>query len=179
VQQDTLACGSFPGYERAVPKARRVPAFVEELKQLGLVRPGSKPAKSLLQMCEQGALEGGLSIALDVQPDEAVGALCSTVGGQASGLRVIDVRKEPFALMIRWGDLEESWDVRDVHALVHNLNDLFSGDAQAKAIAVLGEWEEALQLWCVPKPALKRLFGLREFQPSNEGDLRRAEGDER
>jgi hypothetical protein len=162
-----------------VPKVRPPPVFMEKLKQLRLLRSGAKPSKSLLQLCHQGALEGGLSVALDVLPDEAVGALCSTVGGQASELRVTDVRKEPFALMIRSGSLEESWDVPDVTSLVHNVNDLFSADEKAKAIAVLGEWEDALQLWCVPKPDLGALFALREFQPRNEDDLRRAAGEER
>lgn len=126
----------------------------------------------MLVLCDEGALEGGLSVALDVQPDEAVGALCAAMGGSAARLRVLDVRADPFALLIRHENLEESWDVPDVPALVHNLNDLFRLDPRAKAVAVLGEWKDALQLLCVSKSLLPELLASGLFRPRNEDDLR-------
>ena len=147
--------------------------LVLQLKQLGLLKraPPKASQKSLVAVCEAGALKGGLSLALDVRPDEAIGPLCAALGGLAKTLRVVDVRKEPFELWVRWGDQEERWDVPDVPALVHNLNDLCREDAKACAIVDLGEWQDALQLWCVPKELLGPLFRQRFFQPRNEGDL--------
>ncbi|HEX4622177.1 MAG TPA: hypothetical protein VH208_11470 [Myxococcaceae bacterium] len=148
-----------------------------ELKRRGLIRPGAqrpKPARGpaeLLVLCEAGVLLGGLSVALDVQPDEAVGALCALIGGEAPRLRILDVRKKPFELLIQWEGQEERWEVPDVPALVHNLNDLLRDDDSARALAVLGEWQDALQLWGIPKPALRELLGKRYFQPLNERDL--------
>jgi hypothetical protein len=129
-------------------------------------------ATQLIQLCERGALEGGLSIALDVRPDEAIGALCAAIGGSARRLRVVDVRERPVSeLRVRLGELEEGWEVEDLQALVHNLNDLFRADPRARAVAVLGEWEDALQLWCVPKNKLGALLRADYFAPRNRDQL--------
>ncbi len=135
-------------------------------------RAEGRPDAELLRLCEAGALQGGLSVALDVRPDELVGALCAAIGGGALKLRVVDVREKPaFTLVISFAGVEEKWEVEDARALAHNLNDLFKDDRAARAVAVLGEWEDALQLWCVPKAALARLRAASYFRPENGRDL--------
>ena len=59
-----------------------------------------------------------------------------------------------------------------LEGLVHNLNDLLKDDAGARAVAVLGEWQDALQLWCVDKRLLPKLWRERFFDPKNGGQLR-------
>jgi hypothetical protein len=151
--------------------------LLAELQKRGLIRAGAKVPKSargpaeLLVLCDAGVLAGGLSVALDVQPDEVAGALCASIGGPAPRLKILDVRKKPFELLIQWEGQEESWDVPDVSALAHNLNDLLREEDAAKAVAVLGEWQDALQLWCVPKSELKELLGRPYFSPLNDADL--------
>jgi hypothetical protein len=39
--------------------------------------------------------------------------------------------------------------------------------------ALLGEWEDALQLWCVEKRRLKWLLAQPWFFPRNRGELQR------
>lgn len=126
----------------------------------------------LLRLCEEGALDGGLSVALDVRPDELMGPLCAAVGGGAKKIKVLDVRERPvFELRIGYGDLEEPWEVEDLYALVQNLNDLLKDDPRARAVAILGEWEDALQLWCVRKDALPKLLRADYFAPRNRHQL--------
>ncbi len=109
----------------------------------------------LLRLCHAGALVGGLSVALDLEPDELVGPLAHALGGAAGKLRIEDARgRRPMELHVRVGDVVERWELEDCAALVHNLNDLYRDDAGVKVAAVLGEWEDMLQLWCVPKRAL-------------------------
>ena len=130
------------------------------------------PHLIVLRLCHRGALDGGLSVALDVRADELIGPLCGAVGGSAKKVRVIDVRDRPHPeLRISYGDLEEPWDVEDLYVLVQNLNDLLRADRQAKAIAVLGEWEDMLQLWCVPKDRLPKLLRKDYFAPRNRHQL--------
>jgi hypothetical protein len=154
----------------------------ERLRSQGLLKEGSAdaprddrsspPQLQLLRLCDRGALEGGLSIALDVRPDEAIGPLCTAIGGGARRLRILDVRDRPVPeLRILHGELEEGWEVEDLSALVHNLNDLFKADPLARAVAVLGEWEDALQLWCVPKNRLRELLRADYFAPVNREQL--------
>jgi hypothetical protein len=145
-------------------KASTPPAAPEEA--------ASPPHLQLLRLCDRGALEGGLSIALDVLPDEAFGGLCAAIGGGARRLKVIDVRDRPVSeVRVQYGDLEERWQVEDLAGLVHNLNDLLKADPGARAVAVLGEWEDALQLWCVPKDKLPALLRADYFIPWNREQL--------
>ena len=124
-----------------------------ELQRLGLLvedvhlEPGQQ---TLLVLCDQGLLEGGLSIALDLKPDELIGPLCERIGGRAKTLKVLDVRDdtEP-ELLVDAGGGEEAWPVRDARDLVDRLNEAFRSDPETRAVAVLGEWEDMLQLWCV------------------------------
>ena len=154
----------------------------ERLSRDGLLKPGAEPRAEpraagradleLLRLCDRGALEGGLSIALDVRPDEAFGALCTAIGGKARGIRVVDVRDRPAPeLRVRLGDVEERWEVEDLHALAHNLNQLLAEDPAARAVAILGEWGDALQLWCVPKAKLPALLRADYFAPHNRRQL--------
>ncbi len=131
-----------------------------------------RPDAALLRICEAGGLEGGLSVALDVRPDELMGALCAAIGGGARAVRVADVREAPrFELVISYAGRDERWEVEDAAALAHNLNDLLREDAGARVVAVLGEWEDSLQLWCVPKAKLKQLRGAPYFRPQNAAAL--------
>jgi hypothetical protein len=61
--------------------------------------------------------------------------------------------------------------VSSLSDLVNELNRLFQEDPRARAIAVLGEWEDMLQLWCVPKEALSALLRESFFQPQNQAEL--------
>lgn len=157
--------------------------LVESLEAMGLLRPGAPTSdkrlrraradRALLLLCDAGALDGGLSVALDVRPDELIGPLCATVGGSARSLKVLDVRDLPeLELRIAYGDLSEAWAVPDARALAHNLNDLLREAPAARAIAVLGEWQDSLQLWCVPKEKLGALLREGFFDPVNREELR-------
>lgn len=154
--------------------AAKVAASAEP--DIGSPRKKSKrsvpPHLAMLGLCDLGALQGGLSVALDVRADELVGTLCALIGSSAKQLRVVDVREKPaFELRIRYGEVEEPWEIEDLYALVHNLNDLFREDANARAVVVLGEWEDSLQLWCVRKADLNKLFRADYFVPRNRHQL--------
>ena len=157
--------------------------LLERLGREGWLRPGfaedaehgldeGRPDAALLKICDAGGLEGGLSVALDVRPDELVGALCAAIGGSARSLRVVDVRERPaFTLVIAFRGVEERWEVEDGRGLAHNLNDLLRDDRSARAVAVLGDWEDGLQLWCVPKARLAELREAPYFRPENARTL--------
>ncbi|HVP62460.1 MAG TPA: hypothetical protein VMT11_18010 [Myxococcaceae bacterium] len=146
-----------------------------DLEHLGLLAKGAHippEAHALTALCDAGVLEGGLSIALDLRPDELIGPLCERIGGGARVLKVLDVREDPeVALIVDAGRGEESWDVRDARDLVERCNDEFRDDGEARAVAVLGEWEDSLQLWCIPKRALSALLRAPFFQAENRARL--------
>jgi hypothetical protein len=156
-------------------------AVLKRLSQLGLIRPsfgsqsisaGAEPQSLLLRLCNAAALEGSLSVALDVRPDELIGPLAIAINGMAAELRVIDVRDEPRSEMtIRLGALEKIWSVRSQEALVDHLNELFKLDLSTRAVAVLGEWENAMQLWALDKLVLTALLRENFFQPRNRKAL--------
>lgn len=136
-------------------------------------RPSAAPPHlRILTLCDKGVLEGGLSVALDVRADELIGPLCQRVGGTAMRLRVLDVREgPPLELRISYGEIEEPWELEDLYVLVQNLNDLLRDDPAAKVAAILGEWQDALQLWCVPKKGLSKLLRQDFFAPRNRHQL--------
>lgn len=145
-----------------------------ELQRLGLLADGAhvSPGQQLPSLCDAGALDGGLSIALDLRPDELIGPLCERIGGSARQLKVLDVREDPeVALFIDAGNGEESWEVREPRDLVELCNEEFLEDAEARAVAVLGEWEDSLQLWCIPKRTLSSLLRAPFFQAENRARL--------
>ncbi len=133
-----------------------------------LVRKGEPPHVSLLRLCDAGLLEGGLAVAYGVRPDELVGSLTNAMGGAARRFKVVDVRERPvMELHVLAGDVSERWEVEDLSALVHNLNSLYRDAPDVRAVAELGEWEDALQLWCVDKRTLPRLLRQPFFSPRN------------
>lgn len=140
-------------------------AVLERLRSLKLLQ-GRGQADGLLRLCHKGRLKGGLSIALSVTPDEAVGALTHAM--DARGFRVLDVRgRVPMQLHIAIGKREEKWEVEGVEGLIHNLNDLYRDDGGTKRLVVLGEWEDMLQVWCVSREVLELLREERWFEPRN------------
>lgn len=133
------------------------------LKALGMLkgRP-TKKARALVALCHAGKLRGGLSVALDVTPDEAFSPLIHAM--ELAGLRLLDVRTAPqgatrLDVKLHEGTVEK-WEVVGVPGLVHNLNDLCRLQPEALPCAVLGEWDDMLQLWCAPREVL--LTGLHE-----------------
>lgn len=139
-----------------------------------VVVAGEPPHVSLLRLCDAGALVGGLAVGYGVRPDELVGPLTAAMGGAARRFKVVDVRERPvLELHILAGDITERWEVEDIPALVHNLNDLYREAADTRAVALLGEWNDALQLLCVDKRALPRLLRQSYFAPVNQRDLTR------
>ena len=146
-----------------------------EIQHLGLLSKDAHFPQGqlpLVALCDAGVLDGGLSIALDLRPDELIGPLCERIGGTARTLKVLDVRDDPEgSLLVDAGNGEESWEVRDPRDLVECCNDEFRADAEARAVAVLGEWEDSLQLWCIPKRALSSLLRAPFFQAENRARL--------
>ncbi|MBJ6760353.1 hypothetical protein JGU66_06230 [Myxococcaceae bacterium JPH2] len=137
------------------------------------VRAGEPPHVSLLRLCDAGALAGGLSVAYGVRPDELVGPLTAAMGGAARRLKITDVRERPvLTLHVESEGVEERWEVEDVAALAHNLNDLYRAAPDVRVIVLLGEWEDAYQLVCVEKRALPRLLKQTFFAPFNLEQLR-------
>ncbi len=156
-------------------------ALVERLSRLGLIRlaedrelkgPATSELRSLLALCNAGVLEGGLSVALDVRPDELIGPLAIAIGSAGLELKVIDTRDEPRPeITVRLRSLEKTWTIASLEALVTQLNELFQAEPAAKAVAILGEYEDALQLWAVDKALLGELLGDDFFRPRNRKQL--------
>lgn len=117
---------------------------------------------------------GGLSIALDVKIDEALGPLLEAVGGPAPRIRVLDVRGRVFT--VKLGKVEHHWEVDGLESLVDTLNRAFAAEAEVNALVLLGEWEDMIQVWAVPKPAVRTLLGQEWFKPSNPPGLKAALG---
>lgn len=157
------------------PAQKPEPALLDELAALGLLAqprpaPGGKP--SLPALCAAGALEGGLAVALDVRPDELLGPLCLRIGGEARDLRVVDVRARPPELWVQGAAGVEHWPTPDARSLVKRLNARFASSPDVRAIAWLGEWEDAQQLWCIPKKALAPLLARRLLRTESLAGLK-------
>jgi hypothetical protein len=140
--------------------------LVDYLKQNALLlngkvelHPSRVAIATLERLCDTGILLGGLSIASDVKPDEAVGSICVAIGGSALHLRVLDVLETPQAkILVSLDDREDEWPLSDIPELVGDLNRFFALDDGVKAIALLGEWEDSWQLWCLAKWQLPKLL---------------------
>ena len=133
---------------------------------------GDRPEVALLRLCSRGCLEGGLRAALGVRPEELMGPLLHALGGAARTLKLVDVRDHPvLELHVLVEGALERWEVPELRALIHNVNDLYRGTSGVRRTAVLGEWEDALQLWCVPAAALEPLRREPSFQPENLREL--------
>jgi hypothetical protein len=133
---------------------------------------GEPPPVSVLRLCDAGLLQGGLAAALTVRPDELVGPLTRAMGGAAQRFKLVDVRERPRLELHAFVDGHtERWEVEELPGLVHNLNDVYRHEAGVRAVAVLGEWADALQLLCVDKRALPRLLRQSFFEPLNREAL--------
>lgn len=146
-------------------------ADVQRLLALGLLAPAESLPEgrpTLLQLCAEGALDGGLSVALDVRPDELVGFLAQRM--EVRNLRILEVRNEPPELWVQLGKKEERWAVPDLAALVSELNRAYRSASSVRAIALLGKRDDAHQLWCIPKAGLRALLeeGLLEAENAPE-----------
>lgn len=145
--------------------------LAQRLKDLGVLQ-GRGRQRTLLQLCHAGRLVGGLSVGLRVTPDEAIGPVTHAMGDLARRLKVLDVRSgAPMQLEVRF-ELPpellreedgprvrtEWWDVEDVRGLVHNLNDVYRDVPAVQPVVVLGEWEDMLQLWALPRPVLRTVL---------------------
>lgn len=121
-------------------------------REWGLVVGDAPLPRTLRRACHEERLVGGLSLSLRVLPDEVVGALTYAMGGAARKFRVLDVREgPPLSMEVEWGSMLEKWDVEDVPTLIKNLNSLFEAESDVKVLVELGEWEDMLQVWAVPK----------------------------
>ncbi|MGO9829427.1 MAG: hypothetical protein ACLPJH_04755 [Myxococcaceae bacterium] len=147
------------------------PGEVQRLLELGLLRAAPVQAPSLLSLCAAGALEGGLSVALDVRADDLVGPLCTYLGGPAARLRVLDARTDPPELWVRVEGKEQRWAIPDVAALVTQLNRCYREQPDVNAVARLGAWEGAWQLWCIRKNVLPAVLRESFFWAENSGEL--------
>jgi hypothetical protein len=142
---------------------------VQRLRALGLLstNAGRAAGETTLQvLCAAGALEGGLSVALDVRSDELLGPLCQRMGDAARRLRVVEVRTAPPELWVRVEEKEMKWPVPAVPSLVRALNRFYRGAPAVRAVADLGVWEDGHQLWCLSKQVLPTLLheGLLEAE---------------
>lgn len=138
---------------------------------MGLLQ-GKGRQRTLLQLCHAGRLVGGLSVGWRVTPDEAIGPVTHAMGELATRLKVLDVRSgPPMQLEVRFElppDVlredegprvrAEWWDVEDLAGLVHNLNDVYRDQPKVKLVVVLGEWEDMVQLWALPRRELRELL---------------------
>jgi hypothetical protein len=146
------------------------------LKALGQLKGRiAKKPRSLLQLCHAGRLTGGLSVALGVTPDEAFAPLCHAMG--LAALKLLDVRNAAHGatqLEVRLaGGTVEKWEVEGLEGLVHNLNDLTRETPAALPCAVLGDWQDMVQLWCAPRAVLGAALRERWLDARNLATLNR------
>lgn len=113
-----------------------------------------------------------MSIAIDVKIDEAFGPLLEAIGGPAPTMKVEDVAGDPPVFHVVLAGKKHAWEVDSLPALLDTLNRAFAKDASVKALVDLGEWEDMLQVWALPKPALKALQAHDWFKPSNPKGLK-------
>ena len=104
--------------------------------------------------------------------DEALGPLLEAMGGQAPMIRVLDIRGTPRIFSVKIGEQKHEWPVDGVETLIDTLNRAFRADPAVKALVLLGEWEDMIQVWAVPKPAAAELLECEWFKPSNPKALR-------
>jgi hypothetical protein len=151
------------------------------LRRLNLVRaiePGlealltQNESTLLLRLCAAEALVGAISVDVDVRPDELIGPLVTLIEGSARELRVLDSLDSVVPeLIISYRGRIWEWRLGGLVDLVDELNRLFQQDGAARAIVVLGEWDDMLQLWCVPKVSLSLLLREDFFRPKNQSEL--------
>lgn len=147
---------------------------MKRVRELGLVKGRGALPRSLLAACHHGRLDGGLSISLRATPDEVLGPLLHAMGGAARRLKLLDVRTTtPPVLEVAFDALLEKWEVEGVEGLVHNLNDLLRGEAETRLLAVLGEWEDMLQVWALARSPLRALLDARVLDDARNASVLR------
>ncbi len=134
----------------------------EVLASLKLLKKERPPEEPLRTLCHHGYLVGGLSIALDVKIDEALGPLLEAMGGAARNMRVLDIQGPVFS--VRIGAQDHEWELDGVESLIDTLNRAFA-TAPVNALVLLGEWEDMIQVWALPKPVVATLWDLDWFRP--------------
>ena len=92
-------------------------------------------------------------------------------GGSAPRIRVLEIRGTPPVFSVRIGKVAHVWEIDGLGTLVETLNLAFRDDAQAKELVLLGEWEDMLQVWAVPKALVGQLLGCDWFKPANRRGL--------
>lgn len=147
----------------------------EHLATLQLLKKERPPDEPLRTLCHHGFLVGGLSIALDVKIDEALGPLLELMGGPARTMKVLDIQGRVFS--VRLGAVQHEWELDGLESLIDTLNRAFPKSSEVNALVLLGEWEDMLQVWALPKSAVKALRVHDWFRPVNEPGLRVALGD--
>lgn len=151
-----------------------MPTRGERLAALNLLKKERPPEEPLRALCHAGYLVGGLSIALDVKIDEALGPLLELIGGPARTLRVLDIQGPVFSVKV--GAVEHEWELDGLDSLIDTLNRAFAHSPEVKALVLLGEWEDMLQVWALPKKVVSQLWELDWFRPSNPPGLKAALG---
>lgn len=140
-------------------------ALLDELNRRGLLRAPEarrgerRVEERLVALCHEGLLVGGLSVARDVLPDELFGPLITLMGPPLSGARLTEVRgRAPVELSVSLlGDT--ALVVADSsEELVSRLNELAHARGGERLVAVLGEWQDMVQLWCVSRRNLAPLL---------------------
>jgi hypothetical protein len=107
-----------------------------------------------------------MSIELDVKVDEALGPLLEAVGGPARTMKVLDIQGRVFS--VRLGPVQHEWELDGLESLVDTLNLAFAAAPEVKALVLLGEWEDMLQVWALPRPVVRTLLAHDWFRPSNQ-----------
>jgi|GEM_PF-396646 len=151
------------------------------LEQLSLLRPMDSALRNslredesgvLLRLCARETLVGGISVDFRVRPDELIGPLLSLISGSARELRVLDSLSLPIPeLIVSYRGQAHRWQVVGLKDLIRELNALFREDPLAGAIAILGEWDDMLQLWCLGKSQLSSLMKEGFFRTENRREL--------
>ena len=144
----------------------------QTLERLQLLRKPQPPEEPLRTLCDHGYLVGGLAIALDVKIDEALGPLLELIGGAALMLRVLDIRGKVFS--VKLGETRHEWEIDSFESLIDTLNRGFSASADVKALVLLGEWEDMIQVWALAKPIVRQLQAFDWFRPSNPAGVKAA-----
>ena len=111
-----------------------------------------------------------MSIALDVKIDEALGPLLEVMGGPARVIRVLDIQGLVFS--VRIGKQQHEWEIDGLESLIDTLNRAFAASAEVNALVLLGEWEDMIQVWALPKATVVGLLTEDWFVPSNLPGLR-------
>ncbi len=141
----------------------------QTLQALQLLKKPQPPDEPLRTLCHHGFLQGGLSIALDLEVDEALGHLLELMGGAAQTIRVLDIRGKVFS--VKLADVQHEWEIDGLESLVETLNRGFAPYPDVKALVQLGEWEDMLQVWALKKSVVTQLLPLDWFKPANPSSL--------